>query len=435
MTQYTVPQPVLSILRQLRAGGHEAWLAGGCVRDLLLGRAPRDWDVATSADGPSVASLFPRINPVGLRHNTVGVFEDGFWVEVTTFRDPGRSLEGDLGLRDFTVNAIAFNPLDDRLVDPLDGRSDLTSQCLRACGEASARFDEDPLRILRAARFIAELGFRPHEAVTDAGRVGCHSVRHCAPERIRDELLKLILGPEVRASFAWMQQTGLLEVILPHVAVTQGVTQNRFHRWDVYWHTVETVARAVADPEVRLAGLYHDLGKPATREWRKGDYTFYNHERISAEIADADLDHYRLSSQRRQRIVSLVNNHMFHYEPSWSDAAVRRFLRRVGPDLMEPLFELRRADSSASGMGGEEETNHNLCLLNDRIQRQQAAHAAVKVTDLDISGHDVIALTGQRGPAVGRILREMLERVTDDPALNRKDLLLREIERWTRDQH
>ncbi len=424
-----LPQPVVDVSRRLREAGHRVFVTGGGVRDLLLERTPRDWDLATSASGEAVARLFPRINPVGLRHNTVGVFEGGMWLEVTTFRDPDITLEGDLAMRDFTVNAVALDPETAQVVDTLGGREDLARGVLRACVDPTARFSEDPLRILRAARFIAELGLKPTPDLTAAASSLHARVRECAVERVRDEWLKLLGGAYVRESFAWMTETGLFDLLFPAVGRGRGVEQNRYHRWDVYVHTVETVARAEPDPEVRLAAMFHDLGKPATRKWQKGDYTFYNHERVSAEIAEADLDHYRFGQRMRDRVVRLVANHMFHYEATWSDAAVRRFMRRIEPELLEPLFKLRMADSSATGMGREEDTAENLRLLRARIVEQQQAHVAMKVTDLEISGHDVIGLAGGGGPIVGQVLRTLLERVTDDPGLNERDRLLAEAAR------
>ncbi len=423
-----IPPGALKVMNVLRAAGHTAVLAGGSVRDVVLGRAPRDWDVATSAPGEQVQSLFPRVNPVGLRHNTVGVFEEESWIEVTTFRDRQRTLEGDLALRDFTVNAMALDPETGRIIDPLGGRADLGAGVLRACGSALDRFTDDPLRILRAARFLAELGLEPDADVTQAAAALAARLESIAPERIRDEWLKLLVGPETRRAFAWLERTGVTAVILPPLAVTVGVAQNRWHRFDVYGHTVETVARADADVEVRLAGLFHDLGKPAVRQWRNNDYTFYNHERISAEIASATLTAWRLPQRLRDRVVSLVANHMFHYDPAWTDAAVRRFLRRVSPELLDPQFRLRLADSAAAGLGGEAEAAQNLAELRGRIEREMAARRALRITDLPVDGHDVMRVTGATGPRIGVVLRMLLERVTDDPALNDRDRLLRELE-------
>lgn len=427
-----IPAPVLRVAGALARAGHAAYVVGGSVRDALLGRPPRDWDVATSASGEAVARLFPRVNPVGLRHNTVGVFEAPLWIEVTTFRDPGVTLAGDLALRDFTINAMALYPVTGRVIDPLGGRADLEAGRLRACGDAGARFAEDPLRALRAARFVAELGLAPEPALADAARQTLAAFAAVAPERVRDEWLKLIVGAHVREAFDWLAGTGLLAKMFPAAEAARGVAQNRYHRWDVYVHTVETVARAVPEADVRLAGFFHDLGKPRVRARRKGDYTFYNHERVSAEIAALDLERYRFGHLQAQRVVSLVANHMFHYDPSWSDAAVRRFVRRVSPELIDEQFKLRLADSSAAGLGGEDETRRNLALLHERIERELRANAALRIKDLAVDGHDVIGLLGKSGPLVGAVLRELLERVTDDPALNTRDRLLAEGERIAR---
>lgn len=428
----SIPEPVLRTAAALARAGYPAYLVGGSVRDALLGREPRDWDLATSAPGEAVARLFRRVNPVGLRHNTVGVFAEPLWIEVTTFRDPGVTLEGDLGLRDFTINAMALEPATGRLIDPLGGRADLAAGRLRACLDAAARFAEDPLRALRAARFVAELGLAPDPSLAAACKATLGAFEAVAPERVRDEWVKLLVGAHVREAFDWLAGTGLLAKIFPAAEAARGVVQNRYHRWDVFVHTVETVARAVPEPEVRLAGFFHDLGKPRVRARRKGDYTFYNHERVSAEIAALDLERFRFAHHQAQRIVALVQNHMFHYDPAWSDAAVRRFVRRVSPELLDAQFKLRLADSSAAGLGGEDETRQNLALLQARIARELKAHAALRITDLAVDGNDVIGLLGKSGPLVGAVLRELLERVTDDPALNTRDRLLAEGERIAR---
>lgn len=429
-----VPSPIRDIVGRLRDLGHRAYLTGGAVRDMQLGRLPRDWDVATSASGELVARSFDKVNPVGIRHNTVGVFHQGMWVEVTTFRDPGLTLDGDLALRDFTVNAMALDLESGSVIDPLDGAADLSAGRLRGCGDAAERFREDPLRMLRAARFYAELSLVPEVAITAATVAQKASVLRCAVERIREEWLKLIVGPSVREALLWLEQTGLLGILFPAITTSRGVEQNKWHRWDVFTHTIETVARAAPQAEVRMAALFHDLGKPATRRWKEGDWTFYSHERVSAEIASFDLERLRFGNEQRDRIVALVSHHMFHYAPEWSDAAVRRFLRRVSPELIDPLFELRRADSSAAGMGGEAETERNLHALRHRIEHELQANSALRIKDLAIDGNDVIALVGKSSSIIGVVLKAMLERVTDEPALNTRDRLLAEAEAFLKSQ-
>jgi tRNA nucleotidyltransferase (CCA-adding enzyme) len=419
---HPIPEPVLFITRRLRAAGHPAYVVGGAVRDAVRGRAPRDWDVASTATGAQVAALFPRINPVGLRHDTVGVFHGEMWVEVTRFRDPGVTLAGDLALRDFTLNAMALDPDTGRLIDPLGGAADLAAGRLRACGDAALRLAEDPLRMLRAARFVAELALAVDPALSAAASQLAQRAAEPAAERIRDEWLKLIVGPGVRESWRWLGGAGVLPVLFPAVGAARGVTQNRYHKFDVYEHTLETVARAVPEADVRLAAMFHDLGKPATKRLKDGEATFYNHERVSAEIAAADLERYRFPQRQAERVAALVANHMFHYDPSWSDAAVRRFVRRVSPELLEGQFALRRADSAAAGLGGEAETEANLAALRARVDLELRSQHALKIADLAIDGHEVGRIAG-KGAIVGVILRALLERVTDDPALNTPDRL------------
>jgi tRNA nucleotidyltransferase (CCA-adding enzyme) len=423
-----IPQPVIEVCQTLRARGRSAFVVGGSVRDMLLARPARDWDVATEASGEDVARWFPRINPVGLRHNTVGICHGGMWIEVTTFRDPAVSLDGDLGLRDFTCNAMALDPETGNLIDPLGGKQDLAARRLRACGSAHERFAEDPLRMVRAARFYADIGCIPDEEVTGAAFAGLATLAGVAPERIRDEWIKLLLGPEVAAALQWAAATGLLERLFPAADLSRGVTQNRWHRWDVFYHTIQTVSLAAPSAEVRLAAFFHDLGKPRTRRWKGGDWTFYNHERISAEIAAADLDRYRFGHDQAKRIVSLVQNHMFHYDPSWTDAAVRRFVRRVTPELLDDQFALRAADSAATGIADPQETAGELAALRRRIEAELAARHAFQIRDLAVDGHDMARLAGGQGAKVGILLRYLLEVVTDDPSANDRDTLLRAAE-------
>lgn len=425
-----IPEPVLDVLRTLHRAGFLAYVVGGPVRDLLLNREPRDWDAASNADPQAILGLFSRVNPVGARHGTVGVFHKEMWIEITRFRDPGCTLPGDLALRDFTVNAMAIDSATGRLIDPLGGETDLKNLSLRACGSADERFQEDGLRVLRAGRFFSELGLLPDAALTAAARREHARLSLVAPERIRDEWLKLLLGKNVRGALQWCLDTEVSALLFPAMIAARGVEQNRYHRWDVYGHTVETVARAVPKADVRLAAWFHDLGKPATRRRKAGDWTFYGHEQVSAQIAAAELDRFKVGHELRERVVSLVSNHMFHYAPEWSDAAVRRFLQRVGPELLDPLFELRRADSSAAGLGGEAEVAANLAALQHRIAAERSRHNALQIADLAIDGHDVKRLAGHAGPVVGAVLRAMLDKVVDDPSINERERLLREAEAW-----
>jgi tRNA nucleotidyltransferase (CCA-adding enzyme) len=429
----------LPVVRRLREAGHEAVLVGGGVRDLLLGRPVEDWDVATSASPEAVAGLFPRTAPTGLRHGTISVLlENGSAVEVTTFRSEGPyadgrhpdwvtlgvSLEDDLGRRDFTVNALAYDPVDAVLVDPHGGVLDLKARILRTVGDPDRRFAEDGLRPLRGARLAAVLEFAVEPATLVAMARARESARRVAAERVRGELMKLMAAPRPSVGIEILRRTGLLEDVLPELLEGVGVSQNRYHAYDVYEHALHALDAAPADrPLVRLAALLHDVGKPRTRVEVDGEGTFYRHEQVGRRLVLAMLDRLRFSRAERDAVAHLVGEHMFHYTPDWSDAAVRRFLRRVGPENVPDLFALREADDRGHGTGAS--SREALTELAGRIERIQAAREALAVEDLAVDGHDVMrALRRGPGPQIGSILERLLERVIEDPSLNTRDQLL-----------
>lgn len=442
----SIPEPVVRICERLRDGGHGAWIVGGCVRDLLLGRDVSDWDVATSARPEQVGRIFRRVIPTGIDHGTVTVLHRGVPYEVTTLRGEGGYSDGrrpdsvffvdeidrDLARRDFTVNAIAYDPLTDRLVDPFGGLADLDRAVIRAVGDPRERFAEDGLRVLRGARFVATLEFDLAEDTAAAIPGALSTFRMVSHERVRDEWLKAMKAQRPSRAFDVMRETGILGVTLPELVRQHGCEQNRWHAYDVWRHTMECLDLCPGDPIERLAALLHDVGKPATRERsdRTGDWTFYRHEVVGAEIADRWLHAFRFSREERRRVVHLVLHHLVCYSPSWSDAAVRRFARRVGEDEIEPLLRLARADVLAKGRDVNDELR-DLSELEERLRALLAAGAALSVRDLALSGRDVMELLDRpAGPHVGRLLHQLLERVIEDPALNTRERLtplLREL--------
>lgn len=442
-----VPDDVLALCRRLVTAGFEAHLVGGGVRDMLLGRPPVDYDVATSAAPERVLALFGQgyAIPTGLQHGTVTVLTDVQGdhsrrsIEVTTFRGEGAyvdgrrpssvtyvgSLEEDLARRDFTMNAIGFDPLAGKVTDPFDGRGDLGRKLVRAVCDPLARFREDGLRPMRAVRQAAQLGFDIAPATLDAIRPTLDVVRKVSAERIRDELLKLLGAPRPSRGLELMRATGLLEVVMPELLEGVGVVQNRFHKHDVYRHTLAVVDNTHGDPIVRLGALLHDVGKPRAqqpREGAPGEFSFFRHELVGAEMADAICKRLKLSTAERERVVAIVSNHMFFYTPDWTDGTVRRFVRRVGPGGVDDLFALREGD--IAGRGFDEDPDVELGELRRRIAAVAAADAALKVTDLAIDGKDVMRVLGIRpGPQIGVVLERLLERVLDDPSLNQRDRL------------
>jgi tRNA nucleotidyltransferase (CCA-adding enzyme) len=440
-----VPREIVALCAELARAGFEAHLVGGAIRDLLLGRPSVDFDIATSARPPEVARVFGRRRtiPTGEKHGTVTVLTDvageRHGVEITTFRGEGAYSDGrrpdavafvsdlveDLRRRDFTVNALALDPLAARVTDPFGGVSDLEARILRAVGDAAQRFGEDGLRIMRAVRLAAQLGFALDPA-TEAAIPGALAVfRKVSMERVRDELLKLLAAPAPSVGLRLMLSSGILAVVIPELAEGVGVAQNRFHAHDVFEHTLHTVDETRGDAIVRLGALLHDVAKPRTRapkEDAPGEFSFFRHESVGAEMADAIGRRLKLSNRDRERVVALVAHHMFWYTPEWTDATVRRFVGRVGTELLPDLFALREGDVRARGRG--EDPGVEVAELKRRIEAEIAAQRAMKVTDLAVGGQDVMRVLGvPPGRIVGVVLARLLERVIDDPALNTREAL------------
>jgi len=450
--RFAIPAPVVELCTRLRRAGHATFLVGGCVRDLLLGRPVADYDVATAAEPEQVRRLFSHTVPTGIAHGTVTVMTgrdaSGQWqgVEVTTFRGEGpysdarrpdsvrfvSSIEEDLARRDLTINAIAYDPVDDRLVDPHDGEDDVSRRRIRAVGEAIDRFREDGLRPMRAVRLAAVLSFEVDPTVRAAIPAALDSFRKVAAERVRDELLKMLAAPRPSVGLLLMHETGLLGEVLPELIEGVGLVQNRFHAHDVFQHALHSCDQARGDPVLRLAALLHDVGKPRAAQPRPEDpceNTFYRHELLGADMADAIARRLRLSNAERERIVGLVRHHMFFYTDDWSPPTVRRFIRRVGKENLEDLFALRAADVAARGRN--EDPEREIAAVRQRVADALSQEAALKVTDLALRGADVMRILGvPPGPRVGWILRQLLERVIEDPALNTPtglDALVREL--------
>jgi tRNA nucleotidyltransferase (CCA-adding enzyme) len=441
------PVEVLSALERLRAGGHQAYLVGGSVRDVLMGRpdpgpvlpvARGPVDVATDRRPEEVMVLFPRVEPIGLEHGTVLVLLGGAALECTTFRREGpyrdarhpdevsftRDLREDLARRDFTVNAMAYDPLSGALVDSFGGLEDLERHRLRAVGDPLARFREDALRPLRAARLAATLELELDPATRAAMGGVTDRARLVAMERVREELVKLMAAPRPSAGLEPLREAGLLDLWLPELARCYAVPQNRWHAHDVYTHSLRTCDHApAAKPAVRWAALLHDIGKPDTRVERRGDGTFYQHERVGAQLADRLLERLRFAAAERAAIVHLVREHMFDYRAAWSDAAVRRWLRRVGEETVADLFDLRIADMLGNGL--KTGFPGQLEPLRRRIERVRAESHALHVRDLAVDGRDVMRVLGiGPGAAVGAALDALLEAVLEDPARNTRERLL-----------
>jgi tRNA nucleotidyltransferase (CCA-adding enzyme) len=440
---HRVSEDVRAICKQLKAAGFEAYIVGGCVRDLLLGRDVSDWDVTTDAKPDEVKKIFSRVIPTGIQHGTVTVLMHGAHYEVTTFRGEGAYSDGrrpdtvefvsditaDLARRDFTINAIALDPDDGRVIDPYEGQKDIERKIIRAVGKPLERFLEDGLRVLRAARFTATLEFDMDADTERAIAPSLDVFKKVSQERVRDEWMKAMKARRPSRAFDVMRTTGILAISCPEMLEGVGMAQNKWHAFDVWKHGMECLDACAGGPILRIAAMLHDVGKPRSRAFseKTHDWTFYDHERIGAEIADPICQRLRFSNEERARVVHLVRNHLFHYTDEWNDATVRRFIKRIGKDALEDLYALNEADVRAKGRPAEngEPDLSALAALKVHVARVIAQGAALSTRDLEIGGHDLITELGLApGPIIGKILSALLDEVIADPAKNERETLL-----------
>jgi tRNA nucleotidyltransferase (CCA-adding enzyme) len=429
-----------AIIRELKAHGHQAYAVGGCVRDALLGKTPGEWDITTSARPAEVKKLFKKVVPTGLKYGTVTVILDDGQYEVTTFRSDEKYVDGrhpdnvkftddihlDLARRDYTINALAYDPESGELIDDFGGRKDLAGKLIRTVGDPVERFAEDGLRPLRGCRFAATLGFRIDQGALAGMAQTLRIAKKVSLERVHDELVKMLAAEKPSVGLDYMAQTGLLPLFLPELAKCAGVEQPpEYHQHDVFWHSLYACDAAPRNRlTVRLAALLHDIGKPSC----KAGMTFYDHDQVSAKMAEKLLRRLKFSNADIAQTVKLIVNHMFDYKSGWSDAAVRRFIRRVGGAANVPdLFALRLADTKAMRQSGG---NAYLAELQQRIDRVISEENALHVGDLKVDGQDVMkTLRIKPGPQVGLVLHALLEQVLDDPKLNERAVLLKLIKK------
>lgn len=435
MFENKIPFSAIDIIRTLKNNGAKAYLVGGCIRDLLLGITPNEWDITTDALPSDVSKLFLKVIPTGIKYGTVTVIVEQTAFEVTTFRKDEKYFDGrhpenvfftknlkeDLARRDFTINAMAYDPVDDEFIDLFLGQKDLENKTIKAIGNPIERFSEDGLRPVRACRFASKLNFKIEKNTFTAIPKILEIVKKVAIERVKDELVKLLVTNKPSIGIEYMRESKLLALFIPELENLVGVLQPKeYHRYDVYWHSLFSCDAAPKDNiVVRLAALFHDIAKPICQ---KGD-TFYDHDQEGAKIVENILTRLRFGNEMINRVCNLVENHMFNYEQNWTDSAVRRFIRRVGIQNLENVFSLRIADTMAMGRNVNDEY---LKELKNRINKILEEENALNVSDLKISGFDVMReLNLSPGPKIGSILNVILEKVLDDPTLNDKEKLLK----------
>jgi len=444
----SVPGPVRELLETFWTAGHAAYVVGGSLRDVALGREAADWDLATDARPEVMVGLLPDAVYEN-RFGTVAVRRDAVVYEMTTFRSDheyadfrrphriefGDSIELDLARRDFTCNAIAWGASAAvgaavvrgeavGLVDPFGGEADVRARILRAVGDPRTRFEEDALRMVRAVRLAATLGFGVEPATLAGMQARSDLVRHLSGERIATELDKLLAAEMPSVGLRLMSDTDVLAGISAELAAQRGIPQNKVAGEDLWDHTIRTVDAAPAGrPVVRLAALLHDIGKPAT--YSEGH--FIGHDAVGATLAGEFLDRLRSPRSVRDRIVHLIRHHMFSYESNWSPAAIRRFIAKISVhgtaiEAVDELLDLRAADNVGSGLPP---ASGRLDELRARISEALAEGVVLDRRDLAVDGDDLMSELGiEQGPRLGHVLDELLERVQVDPTLNDRPSLL-----------
>ncbi|MFA6431011.1 MAG: CCA tRNA nucleotidyltransferase [Candidatus Margulisiibacteriota bacterium] len=429
------------IIQKLAQNGHAAYLVGGCVRDDLLGIAPHEWDITTSAPPEEVGKLFKKVLPTGIEFGTVSILMDDGQYEVTTFRSDEKYIDGrhptkvvftkdlhmDLARRDFTINALAYDINTEKIIDDFNGIADLKAKIIRCVGDPVERFSEDGLRSVRACRFAAKLNFQIEPSTLEAIPKTLAILKKVAPERIHDEIIKILAAEKPSIGFELMRKTGILKIFIPELDGCFGIEQPpEYHKYDVYWHSLYACdATPQGDYRLRLAALLHDIAKPHC----KVDFTFYNHDQAGVELAGKILKRLKFSNADIDYIVNLVRNHMFEYTSEWKDAAVRRFIRRIGGiQNIGPLFSLREADAKAMK---QDLGCRYLVDLQKRIDKIIADQNALHVSALKVDGNDIMeTLKIKPGPKIGEILNALLEKVLDDPSLNERENLLAMIKNY-----
>lgn len=439
-----IPEEVSDIYKNFKDKKFEIYLVGGCVRGLLSKRKVEDWDFTTSATPEQILKLFPN----GFYDNkfgTVGVpLREGKVVEITTYRTEygysdrrhpekikwGKTIQEDLARRDFTINAIAMDPHSQVLIDPYKGQEDLKKKVVRAVGDPKLRFKEDALRLLRAVRIATQLGFTIEDQTWKEIKKDASLLSEISKERIMDELMKILNSENPYEGVMLLRDAGLLGYILPELLEGIGVEQarpGRHHTEDVFTHNVLSLKFCPAsDPIVRFATLIHDIGKPKVRgKDKEGHVIFHNHEILGAKIAWEICERLRFSRKEKEKVVNLIRWHMFTVDEKITDAAVRRFIRRVGVKNVKDMMDLRVGDRLGGGTQTAE--SWRLKLFKKRVE-DQLSPKPFSINDLAVDGNDVMKeLKIKPGPKIGKILQKLFEEVDEDLSKNNKEYLLKRM--------
>lgn len=451
MPHFSIPESVSQVTKTLKNSGFEAYLIGGCVRDLFLGRKPKDWDITTNATPEQIISIFPEtfyensFGTVGIVNKEEGIDLDLKVIEVTPYRlettySDGRhpdavhfsqKIEDDLQRRDFTINAIAYDVEEEKVVDLYGGIKDIHDGVIRAVGNPDERFKEDGLRILRAVRLSAELGFMININTENSIKNDSDMLKNIAKERIKDEFNRIIMSDKPMFGLVTAEKLGILKYIATELEEGLHVKQNQAHSFEVFEHLLRSL-QCSADKkfplEIRLAALFHDIGKPKTRRFsdEKGDYTFYGHDVVGARITEKVLKELKYPNKVIETVTKLVRWHMFFSDTEQITlSAVRRIVRNVGGENIWHLMDLRLCDRI--GTGRPKESPYRLRKYHSMIE--EVLRDPISVGMLKLNGEVLIKKFGiNPGPKIGFILNALLEEVLDDPKRNTVEYLEGKVE-------
>jgi putative nucleotidyltransferase with HDIG domain len=447
---FQLPNEIKKIFQIFKNNGFEIYLVGGAVRDFLLGKKPENFDFTTNATPEQIQSLFPD----SFYHNTYGtvsipVETQNFAslqktiVEITPFRKEenyadfrhpekiewAKTVEEDLGRRDFTINAIAYDG--DKIIDPFGGEKDIKNQLIRCVGDPDKRFFEDALRLLRAIRFASQLGFLIEEKTRKAIEKNSQLITKISWERIRDEFLKILKSDHPAEGVLFLRNTGLLKYILPELDICFSIPQKspkRHHIYDVGTHLVMSLKNCSSKDEItRFATLIHDIGKAKTfkKDEKTGLITFYNHEVVGKKLAEKIAERFKLSNEQKTKLVRLVAYHQFTVSETQTDKAIRRFIRQVGKEYLEDMIALRFADRVGSGA---KKDSWRFKLFRQKLIEVQKE--PFKITDLKINGNQVMEILKIKpGPKVGQVLKTLFDQVVEKKLENKEEVLLEAVKK------